>query len=151
MIFSSKNIERESVVNQAEKGFTLMEMLVVLVVIGLIAAVAIPQITKLMGSAKSKAAKVQMETLSAGLRYYEMDVGSYPTSEQGLEVLWSMPDPEPGWSGPYLRQERQLKDPWNRDFVYRSPVEGAPFELISLGADGKEGGTGEDADIKAIP
>ncbi|MEP2990039.1 MAG: type II secretion system major pseudopilin GspG [Parasphingorhabdus sp.] len=137
--------------NASEAGFTLMEMLVVLVVIGLIAAVAIPQITKLMGSAKSKATKVQMETLSAGLRYYEMDVGAYPSSEQGLEVLWSMPDPEPGWSGPYLRQERQLKDPWNRDFLYRSPVEGAPFELVSLGADGKEGGMGEDADIKAIP
>lgn len=135
----------------SEAGFTLMEMLVVLVVIGLIAAVAIPQITKLMGSAKSKAAKVQMETLSASLRYYEMDVGAYPTSEQGLDILWSMPDPEPGWSGPYVRQERQLKDPWNRDFVYQSPIEGAPFELISLGADGKEGGTGEDADIKAIP
>ncbi len=141
----------KSAKKDAEAGFTLMEMLVVLVVIGLIAAVAIPQITKLMGSAKSKSTKVQMETLSASLRYFEMDTGSYPTSEQGLEVLWSMPEPEPGWSGPYLRQERQLKDPWNNEFIYRSPVEGAPFELISLGADGKEGGTGENADIKAIP
>lgn len=135
----------------ADSGFTLMEMLVVLVVIGLIAAVAIPQITKLMGSAKSKSAKIQLETLSASLRYFEIDTGAYPTSEQGLEVLWSMGEPDPGWSGPYLRQERQLRDPWNRDFIYRSPIEGAPFELITLGADGKEGGTGEDADLKAIP
>lgn len=132
-------------------GFTLMEMLVVLVVISLIAAVAIPQITKLMGSAKSKSTKIQMETLSASLRYFEMDTGAYPTSDEGLSVLWSMGEPPAGWNGPYLRQERQLRDPWNRDFLYRSPVEGAPFELISLGADGKEGGNGEDADIKAIP
>ncbi|MEP3226277.1 MAG: type II secretion system major pseudopilin GspG [Parasphingorhabdus sp.] len=136
---------------KTESGFTLMEMLVVLVVIGLIAAVAIPQITNLMGSAKSKSAKIQLETLSASLRYFEIDTGAYPTSEQGLEVLWSMAEPDPGWSGPYLRQERQLRDPWNRDFIYRSPAEGAPFELISLGADGKEGGTGEDADLNAIP
>ena len=134
-----------------ESGFTLMEMLVVLVVISLIAAVAIPQITKLMGSAKSKSTKIQMETLSASLRYFEMDTGAYPTSDEGLSVLWSMGEPPAGWNGPYLRQERQLRDPWNRDFHYRSPVEGAPFELISLGADGKEGGNGEDADIKAIP
>lgn len=134
-----------------ESGFTLMEMLVVLVVISLIAAVAIPQITKLMGSAKSKSTKIQMETLSASLRYFEMDTGAYPTSDEGLSVLWSMGEPPAGWNGPYLRQERQLRDPWNRDFLYRSPVEGAPFELISLGADGKEGGNGEDADIKAIP
>ena len=134
-----------------ESGFTLMEMLVVRVVISLIAAVAIPQITKLMGSAKSKSTKIQMETLSASLRYFEMDTGAYPTSDEGLSVLWSMGEPPAGWNGPYLRQERQLRDPWNRDFLYRSPVEGAPFELISLGADGKEGGNGEDADIKAIP
>lgn len=132
-------------------GFTLMEMLVVLVVISLIAAVAIPQITKLMGSAKSKSTKIQMETLSASLRYFEMDTGAYPTSDEGLSVLWSMGEAPAGWNGPYLRQERQLRDPWNRDFIYRSPIEGAPFELISLGADGKEGGNGEDADIKAIP
>jgi len=110
-----------------ESGFTLMEMLVVLVVIGLIAAVAIPQITKLLGSAKSKSAQIQMETLSASLRYFEIDTGAYPTSEEGLEALWSMADAQPGWNGPYLRQERQLRDPWNRDFLYQSPAGGVPF------------------------
>lgn len=132
-------------------GFTLMEMLVVLVVIGLIAAVAIPQITNLLGSAKTKAAKVQLDTLSASLRHYELDTGAFPTSEQGIEVLWSMADPDPAWNGPYVRQERQLRDPWGFDFVYRAPVEGAPYELVTLGADNKEGGTGDDADLKAIP
>lgn len=132
-------------------GFTLMEMLVVLVVIGLIAAVAIPQITNLLGSAKTKAAKVQLDTLSASLRHYELDTGAFPTSEQGIEVLWSTADPDPAWNGPYVRQERQLKDPWGFDFVYQSPVDGAPYELVTLGADNNEGGTGDDADLKAIP
>lgn len=134
-----------------KNGFTLMEMLVVLVVIGLIAAVAIPQITNLLGSAKSKAAKIQLDTLSASLRYFELDTGAFPTSEQGIQVLWNMTDPDPAWNGPYIRQERQLKDPWGFDFIYRSPVEGNPFELITLGADNKEGGTGDNADHAAIP
>lgn len=134
-----------------KNGFTLMEMLVVLVVIGLIAAVAIPQITNLLGSAKSKAAKIQLDTLSASLRYFELDTGAFPTTEQGIEVLWSMSDPDPAWNGPYIRQERQLKDPWGFDFIYRSPVEGKPYELITLGADNKEGGTGDNADHAAIP
>lgn len=134
-----------------KNGFTLMEMLVVLVVIGLIAAVAIPQITNLLGSSKSKAVKIQLDTLSASLRYFEMDTGAFPTTEQGIEALWSMTDADPAWNGPYIRQERQLKDPWGFDFIYRAPAEGQPFELITLGADNKEGGTGDDADHAAIP
>lgn len=134
-----------------KNGFTLMEMLVVLVVIGLIAAVAIPQITNLLGSAKGKAAKIQLDTLSASLRHFELDNGAFPTTEQGLEILWTMTDANPGWNGPYVRQERQLRDPWGHDFIYRAPADGAPYELITLGADNKEGGTGEDADHAAIP
>lgn len=133
----------------AERGFTLMEMLVVLVVIALIAAVAIPQVTRLLGSAKGKAARIQLETLSQSLILYQVDVGQYPTTEQGLRALWQMPPDAPSWSGPYVRREKQLLDPWGRPFVYRSPADGAPFELVTLGADGKEGGTGEDADLSA--
>ncbi len=132
-------------------GFTLMEMLVVLVLIGLIAAVAIPQVTRLLGSAKSKAADIQMETLSASLRYYEIDNGAFPTSEQGLAALWQAPEGLVTWNGPYIRQEKLLKDPWGREFVYNIPGDDAPYGLISLGADGEEGGSGEDADIAAIP
>ncbi len=153
MNIERKNKARSKRRNSQPKqdGFTLMEMLVVLVVIGLIAAVAIPQITNLLGSAKSKAAKIQLDTLSASLRYYELDTGAFPTTEQGIEVLWSMSDPDPAWNGPYIRQERQLKDPWGFDFIYRSPAEGKPYELITLGADNKEGGTGDNADHAAIP
>lgn len=136
---------------QQEAGFTLMEMLVVLVVIGLIAMVAIPQVTRLMGSAKNKATKIQMETLSSALRFYELDTDAYPTSQEGLKALWAAPGDLPGWNGPYVRQERQLKDPWGRDFIYRTPGKASPYELISLGADGKVGGSGDDADVTAIP
>ena len=130
-------------------GFTLMEMLVVLVVIGLIAAVAIPQVMHLLGGAKSKAAKIQLETLSQSLSYYQLDVGSYPTSEQGLRALWEAPGPLPSWSGPYVRREQQLTDPWGKPFVYRAPGQKGPFELITLGADGAPGGSGENADLSA--
>lgn len=132
-----------------ERGFTLMEMLVVLVVIGLIAAVAIPQVMGLMGSAKSKAAKIQLETVSQSLTFYQLDLGRYPDTSEGLAALWKPPAQVESWAGPYVRGERQLVDPWGRPFVYRSPGETAAFELLTLGADGKEGGTGEDADLSA--
>jgi general secretion pathway protein G len=132
-----------------EAGFTLMEMLVVLVVIGLIAAVAIPQVMKLLGGAKSKAAKIQLETLSQSLSYYQLDTGQYPSAAEGIAALWKAPGQVEGWAGPYVRRERQLVDPWGRPFVYRSPGETAPYELVTLGADGKEGGSGEDADLSA--
>lgn len=145
------NDNQTSKVKHKQNGFTLMEMLVVLVLIGLIAAVAIPQITRLLGSAKSKAAIIQLETLSNSLRYYQLDTGAYPTTEEGLKILWESNGDIAGWNGPYIRQEKQILDPWGRAFEYRAPGEVAPFDLISLGADGVEGGEGEDADIAAIP
>jgi general secretion pathway protein G len=128
-----------------EGGFTLMEMLVVLVLIGLIAAVAIPQVSRLMGSAKGKAARIQMETLSQSLTFYQLDNGEFPTGEQGLGALWQRPGDLPTWNGPYVRQEQQLSDPWGRPFRYE--MENGAFRLVTLGADGQEGGTGEDADL----
>ena len=135
---------------RGERGFTLMEMLVVLVVLGLIAAVAIPQVMKLLEGAKSKAAKIQLETLSQSLSHYQLDIGAYPTTEQGLKALWQSPGGAEAWNGPYVRQERQLADPWGRPFIYRSPGQSGDYDLISLGADGKEGGSGDDADLSAI-
>jgi len=131
-----------------EQGFTLMEMLVVLVVIALIAAVAIPQVMKLLGSAKHKAAQIQIETLSNSLNAYQLDIGTYPTTAEGLNVLWK-DNGSAEWSGPYVRREKQLLDPWGHAFIYRSPGARSAYELISLGADGKEGGRGDDADLAA--
>ena len=122
----------------AQQGFTLMEMLVVLVVIGLIAAVAIPQVMKLLGSAKHKAARIQLETISQSLNYYQLDIGGYPTTGQGLKALWQSPTQDVAWSGPYVRQERQLLTVV-RPFVSRSPVQTGPT-TGSPGGAGKEGG-----------
>lgn len=130
-------------------GFTLMEMLIVLVVIGMIAAVAIPQLTKLLGGAKHRAAQIQVETVSHAVDYYETDIGAYPTAEQGLKALWSPPSDAAAWNGPYVRREKQLIDPWGRPFLYRIPGRTHPYELLSLGADGKQGGHGDDADISS--
>jgi len=135
--------------DEARSGFTLMEMLVVLVLMGLIAAVAVPQVMKLMGSAKHKAAKIQLETLSQSLTNYQVDIGAYPTTQQGLAILWTNPKTMPDWNGPYVRRQQQLVDPWGHEFIYRSPGKSAPYDLIALGADGVEGGTGDDADISA--
>lgn len=129
----------------AEAGFTLVEMIVVLAIIGLIAAVAVPQVMQMLAGSKTKAAKVQLETVLNGLNYFNIDVGVYPTQEQGLDSLWSAENIE-GWSGPYIRREQQLIDPWGRKLIYKVPGEGGAFDLGTLGADGKEGGSGDNAD-----
>lgn len=124
-------------------------MLVVLVVIGMIAAVAIPQVMKLLSGARHKAARIQLETLSNSLSVYQLDLGQYPTTEQGLAALWQAPPVAPDWNGPYVRREKQLVDPWGHKFVYKVPGATHPYDLISYGADGKPGGQGDDADLSA--
>lgn len=132
-----------------EAGFTLMEMIVVLVLIGLIAAVAVPQVMKLMESAKAKTARLQLDTVSQSLAVFQMDTGEYPTTQQGLAALWTAPEGLDTWNGPYLKSERQLRDPWGRPLIYRAPGNERAFDLMTLGADGKEGGKGDDADLVA--
>jgi general secretion pathway protein G len=132
-----------------EAGFTLMEILVVLVIIGLIAAVAIPQVMKLLESARHKAARIQVETITQGLQYYQLDVGQFPTTEQGLSALWTAPANVDDWNGPYVRREKQLVDPWGNKLIYTAPGKNRRYDLMSLGADAKVGGRGDDADIVA--
>lgn len=138
-------------VRRGEAGFTLMEMLVVLVVIGLIAAVAIPQVMKLLGGAKAKAARIQLQTVQNGLNYFQIDVGRFPTEAEGLKALTTAPADLSSWSGPYVRNDKQLVDPWGKPLIYKAEAEGKPYVLETLGADGKEGGTGDAADIVAEP
>lgn len=132
-------------------GFTLIEILVVIVVISLLAALVAPNVFQNLGTAKDAAAKSQIEMLSGALDLYRLDNGRYPTTSQGLEALWEMPATQPvptNWNGPYLRKAIPL-DPWKNPYVYVSPGELNPngFDLMSLGADGAPGGDGEDADI----
>ncbi len=132
-----------------QAGFTLLELLVVLGIIALLAGIVGPQVMKHMGASKSKAAKVQIEDLSAALDMYKLDVGKYPTTEQGLTALVEKPADSKRWNGPYLRKTRVPQDPWMEAYNYKSPGEHGKFDLFSYGADGKEGGEGEDQDINS--
>jgi general secretion pathway protein G len=132
-----------------QTGFTLLELLVVLGIIAMLAGLVGPQVMKHMGESKVKAAKVQIEDLAQTLDMYKLDVGSYPSSEQGLEALIESPDGAQRWNGPYLRKAKVPLDPWNQEYKYASPGEHGKFDIVSLGADGKEGGDGEDKDINS--
>lgn len=127
-------------------GFTLLELLVVMVVMGLLAAIATPQVMTMLSGAKSNAVSLQIDTLSTALHYYQLDVGSYPTQAQGLDALWQKPKDVTVWRGPYVRKKQHLLDPWGKPFFYKTPGRQGKFDLYSLGEDGKEGGTGDDAD-----
>jgi len=135
--------------NRAENGFTLLELLVVLGIIALLAGIVGPQVMKHMGTSKTKAARVQVEDLSASLDMYKLDVGKYPTTEQGLNALVEKPADTKRWNGPYLRKTKVPQDPWVQDYHYASPGEHGKFDIYTYGADEKEGGEGEDQDINS--
>jgi len=133
------------------RGFTLIELLVVIVVLGVLATLVAPNVFRHVGTAKEATARAQIEMLGAALDAYRLDTGRYPATEQGLAALWQQPTVEPrpiNWRGPYLRKPVPT-DPWGAAYVYRAPgtQSGAGYDLLSMGADGKPGGTGEDADV----
>ena len=130
-------------------GFTLVELLVVLVILGLIFGLVAPQVLQYVGRSKSKAAAIQIERLSTVLELFYLDVGRYPSTTEGLDALYSKPRNLQVWNGPYIKKSNSLMDPWNRPYNYRSPGEHADFDIQSLGADGREGGSGENADINS--
>ncbi|HYR07746.1 MAG TPA: type II secretion system major pseudopilin GspG [Longimicrobium sp.] len=132
-------------------GFTLVEILVVIIVIAMLATLVAPSVFQHVDSAKASTAKAQIEMLSAALDAYRLDNDRYPTTEQGLAALHQAPAAAPAprrWRGPYLRRELPM-DPWGKPYVFRSPgtVNPHSFDLLTLGRDGKEGGDGEDADV----
>ncbi|MEQ1528056.1 MAG: type II secretion system major pseudopilin GspG [Methylococcales bacterium] len=131
----------------AETGFTLLELLVVLGIIAMLAGIVGPQVMKHMGESKTKAAKVQIEDLAASLDMYKLDLGKYPTSEQGLQALITSPEGAKRWNGPYLRKAKVPLDPWQQEYRYTYPGTHGKFDLLTLGADDKEGGEGEDQDV----
>lgn len=133
--------------NHKESGFTLLELLVVLGIIAMLAGIVGPQVMKHMGESKVKAAKVQIEELMASLDMYKLDLGQYPTTQQGLKALVQSPDNAKYWNGPYLRKPAVPSDPWKNEYIYVFPGKHGKFDLYSLGADGIEGGEGEDRDV----
>ena len=128
-------------------GFTLIELLVVLVILGLLASLVGPRVMKHLGESKSKTAMLQIEELSSALDIYRLEVGSYPSSDQGLAALIEKPAGNDQWNGPYLRKKTIRNDPWGNEYRYRAPGENGSFDLYSLGANNMEGGDGEDRDI----
>ena len=132
---------------RGERGLTLVELLVVLLIIGLIAAFAVPQVMKYLGGARQDSAAIQINQLSGILDLYRLDVGHYPSASEGLDALLEQPSGATGWNGPYVKKAESLVDPWGNPYQYRVPGEHGEFDLYSLGADGTEGGEGENADV----
>jgi general secretion pathway protein G len=131
---------------RAQAGFTLVEILVVITIIGLIMALVGPRVLNYLSESKAKAAKIQIESFASALDLYYLDLGRYPTTNEGLTAL-TQGNNAPGWNGPYLRGGVVPNDPWGHSYVYRSPGQRAPYDIVSLGSDGQEGGSGVAADI----
>ena len=130
----------------ARRGFTLLELLVVIVIIGLLAAYVGPKYFAQLGKSEVAVAKAQIDAFEKALDTFRLDVGRYPTTEEGLAALMTKPDTATKWNGPYLR--RQLpNDPWGHAYHYKSPGTKSDFEVLSFGRDGQPGGSGDDADI----
>jgi general secretion pathway protein G len=127
-------------------GFTLVELLVVMIIIGLLAALVGPRFIRQEEKAKIKAAQAQIELLGTALDTFRLDVGRYPTSDEGLQALRQKPGALERWDGPYLKKEVPL-DPWGKSYVYKSPGDHGPFDILSYGADGAAGGEGDNRDI----
>jgi general secretion pathway protein G len=132
---------------ESQQGFTLIELLVVMIIIGLLAALVVPKMFGKVGKAQRQATQAQIELFATALDVYRLDVGSYPTTEQGLAVLLQKPHGVERWDGPYLPKDIPM-DPWQKPYLYRSPGDqGRPYELMSYGSDGAPGGEGDGKDI----
>ncbi|MDD3553339.1 MAG: type II secretion system major pseudopilin GspG [Deltaproteobacteria bacterium] len=131
-----------------EKGFTLIELLVVVIIIGLLASLVAPKFFGKLGASKQKTAKAQIELFGSALDSFRLDVGRYPTTEEGLNALREKPSSAEKWQGPYLPKAIP-KDPWGRDYVYKCPGEHGEYDIISYGLDGQPGGEGENADVNS--
>jgi general secretion pathway protein G len=130
-------------------GFTLIELLVVVVIIGLLAGIVAPRYFGQVGKSNTTAARAQIEQLGKALDTYRLDIGVYPTTEQGLQALVAKPDGVDRWQGPYLAKQQVPADPWGRAYRYKTPGDHGDYDLTSYGSDGQPGGTGEAADVNS--
>ena len=130
----------------ASAGFTLIELIVVVVIIGLLAGLVLPQFIRQEEKAKLKATRAQIELLGTALDTFRLDIGRYPTTEEGLQALRQKPATLDRWDGPYIKKELP-EDPWGKPYVYKSPGDHGPYDIISYAADGVPGGEGDNRDI----
>jgi general secretion pathway protein G len=133
-----------------QAGFTLVEMLVVLTIIALILGLVGPRVLNYLSESRVKTAKLQIESFGSALDLFYLDNGRYPTTSEGLNALVQRPTGIEVWNGPYVKGGKLPSDPWGHPYQYRSPVESAPYEIVSYGSDGHEGGTGTAADISNV-
>ena len=133
---------------EGEAGFTLLELLVVMVIMVMLAGLIAPRVLAYVGTSKAKAAKIQIQGLSSALELYKLDTGRYPTSSQGLKSLVRKPAGVRNWAGPYMNDDALPRDPWGNSYKYKYPGSKKRFDIVSLGADHKRGGEGEDADVR---
>lgn len=148
--FKKRNQSKASP-SKGDEGYTLLELLVVLAILALILGVAAPMIMKQFGAAKSKTAAIQVRALATNLEFFMLDVGRYPSEGEGLKALREKPADAKGWNGPYVSQATNLVDPWGQAYLYKPLADKmAPFEIKSLGSDGKAGGEGEDRDVSSL-
>ena len=131
----------------APAGFTLLELMVVLLILALLATIAAPQVMKHLSKAKTQTARIQVEAITASVNFFQMDTGRAPTNQEGLRALIEPPANEPKWDGPYIQKSDSLVDPWGRPYQYKHPGSHRDIEIFTLGADGKLGGDGDDRDI----
>jgi general secretion pathway protein G len=130
----------------AQGGFTLMELLVVLAILGLLMSLVGPRVLNQLGGAKTKTAAIQIKDLEQALEMYKLDVGHFPSNDQGLQALVDKPAGVVGWNGPYLKSDVPL-DPWKREYHYKYPGERGELDIFSYGQNGSAGGEGEDSDV----
>jgi general secretion pathway protein G len=144
MFYPNKSPRQEKPI-RSQKGFTLIELLVVMAILGMLAYLVVPNYIQHIGKSKQKTAKIQIEMLGTALDFFNESIGRYPTTAEGLQALRVNPGID-AWSGPYLKKEVPL-DPWGHPYIYNCPGQHGDYDLVSLGADGQEGGEGENADI----
>jgi general secretion pathway protein G len=137
----------------SQSGFTLMELLIVLIILGMLASIAVPQAVKDLGRAKTDTAQLQVQALSMNLDFYKIDVGQYPSQEEGLKALINKPANVENWLGPYVKKSASLIDPWGEPYLYKISSENSvgenSVEILSMGADKKTGGTGDNKDVSS--
>ncbi|MBK7471318.1 MAG: type II secretion system major pseudopilin GspG [Betaproteobacteria bacterium] len=135
---------------RGSRGFSLLELLVVLLLLGAFAGIFAPKIFGQAEKAKQKAAKLEIDQIGQALDLYKLEIGRYPTSQEGLAALMTAPSGTSNWNGPYLKRNAVPKDPWSNEYRYVSPGDqNRPYDIISLGSDGKEGGDGDGKDINS--
>jgi general secretion pathway protein G len=138
---------RKGTTRERRGGFTLLELMVVLLILALLGTIAAPRVTKYLRKAKSQTAKIQVDALGAAVDSFHLDTGRFPSNDEGLKVLMDRPSDTANWDGPYLKKRNSLIDPWGRPYLYRFPGQHGEYDVYTLGSDNREGGEEDAADV----